>query len=229
MIKILPSILADNMDELGEMLHKAIDLKNIHIDFIDGKFVDNETPSPIMIEDIEEFDMSKGYHDAHLMVDETNLIRWVQEAAMAKFTRIIIQMETINGWSKSRKLNWDQVFHQAQRFHWKGTWGIAIDLLTPVSILTPEMLDKAGVILVMSVKAGFGGQEFSNEVIKKIKRLSKLRNEHDYTYKICVDGGITTENIKSIVDAGADEVAIGRRLFSGDLAGSIERYKKAAG
>ena len=80
----------------------------------------------------------------------------------------------------------------------------------------------------MSVKAGYGGQEFEESALEKVEMLNVLRKENGYSYTICVDGGITKDNIKSVVDAGADEVCVGRRLFDGDLAANMREYQKAA-
>ena len=142
---------------------------------------------------------------------------------VAKFARIIIQVEALNEWSAKNKRSWHQIFQLSEEFSRKVIWGIAIDLPTPV-IEGPEILEGVGVVLVMSVKAGFGGQRFDRRSLEKIKVLSETRKRHGYSYKICVDGGITPENVKSVFDAGADEVAIGRRLFKGSVKDRIQEY-----
>jgi len=103
---------------------------------------------------------------------------------------------------------------------------VAIDIATPVSDLDPEVIMSLDAILVMSVPAGFSGQKFDDRVFEKIKKLNKKREEGNLKYKICVDGGVTTDNAEKLVEAGADELFIGKRLFEGDLKENIEGYRK---
>ena len=79
----------------------------------------------------------------------------------------------------------------------------------------------------MSVKAGFGGQDFNPSVLSKIKTLSDLKKEDPSPFQICVDGGITLSSIKSLIDAGADEASIGRRLLNENFAKNLAEYQKA--
>ena len=103
--------------------------------------------------------------------------------------------------------------------------GLAIDFETPVSRLERDVLIDVDVVLVMSVPAGFGGQKFKEETLQKIKQLKHLREEIGARYRLCVDGGVDEANIGRVVASGADEVAIGRRLFANDLAANIEKFK----
>ena len=104
--------------------------------------------------------------------------------------------------------------------------GLAIDLPTGIEALDESVLSLLDVIVVMSVNAGFGGQTFDLAALEKIKKLKDLRNEKNYHYRICDDGGVTLENEESLQKAGVDEVSVGRRLFQGNLAENIETWNR---
>jgi ribulose-phosphate 3-epimerase len=104
--------------------------------------------------------------------------------------------------------------------------GVGIDLDTPVNKVEQSLFGLVDVILVMSVKAGFGGQEFDKSALSKIEELVNIRTEQKSAFRICVDGGVKEEVMKEVSLAGADEVSIGRRLFQGDIAANIKRLKE---
>ena len=106
--------------------------------------------------------------------------------------------------------------------------GLAVDIDTPISQIEPEILTSLDVVLVMSVKAGRGGQEFKVSALKKVKELAEIRKSDETPFKICVDGGETYSIIDDTHFAGADEIAIGRRLFEGDVAENIKKFEEAA-
>jgi len=88
--------------------------------------------------------------------------------------------------------------------------GLGLDLDTEVEKLDKEALSRADHLLLMSVKAGFSGQEFDSRTLDKIKRLRSLVGEN---LEIGVDGGINENNIRQIVEAGADVLCVGSALW----------------
>ena len=106
--------------------------------------------------------------------------------------------------------------------------GLGLDLDTPPEELDPVILNNLDVVLVMSVKAGFGGQDFDKKALGKLKWLDEVRVRDDTPFKLHDDGGITLESIHNIHKIGVEEVSIGRRLFDGDLAENIKRFQKVA-
>ena len=106
--------------------------------------------------------------------------------------------------------------------------GLALDLDTPVSKIDPVILTNLDVVLIMSVKAGFGGQEFDKQVLQKIKELDEIRARDATPFKIQDDGGITLASVYNVHKAGADEVSIGKRIFDGELAKNLEKFQLAA-
>ncbi len=220
MITIIPAILTNNVTELTDKVKRindasfvdGITVRKIQIDIIDGVFVDNRTIDPANIVGLET-DLGL---DFHLMVKEP--INWVEKCANAGADRIIGQIEMME--------NQVEFVGKVQE---TGLYvGLALDLDTPVSKLDPVILSNVDVVLLMAVKAGWGGQKFDPSVFEKIKRLDAIRIRDKTPFKICVDGGETEDVIDDTHYAGADEVVIGKRLFNGDLAENIKRFAEAA-
>ena len=93
--------------------------------------------------------------------------------------------------------------------------GVAVNPATPVSTLEC-ILDEVDMILVMSVNPGFGGQSFIESTLKKTKALSLMRDEMDRYFKIEMDGGISTDNVGRVLDAGTDIAVAGSSVFHSD-------------
>ena len=212
MIEVVPTILTNDPLELKELINEAEEVvSGVQIDVLDGQFAKNKTVDPSIFEKIE----TNIKLDFHLMTKEP--VDWIEKATRAMADRIIGQIEMM-----------ENQMEFIEKVIETGTLvGLAIDMDTPVSELDPEVLLSLDAILVMSVPAGFGGQEFNDKVIEKIKTLNKKREKENLKYKICVDGGITTKVAKKLVEAGADELFIGKRLFDGDLKENIEEFKNA--
>ncbi len=102
--------------------------------------------------------------------------------------------------------------------------GLGVDLVTPIEKLDQSVLSKVDVILLLSVPAGFGGQEFDLNVWPKIEKLVKIRTELNLKFKICIDGGITQELVKQMETQGVDEVTVGKRIFEPDLKTNLKLF-----
>lgn len=220
MIEIIPAILTDNVTDLKQKLASVdeavsvneANVKRVQIDVIDGVYVDNKTVDPANMLGIET-DLAL---DFHLMVKEP--INWVEKCARAGGDRIIGQIEMMS----SQK---DFV----GRVQEEGLYvGLAVDLETPISSLDSLILNNLDVVLLMAVKAGWGGQKFDPKVISKIKELDEIRVRDKTPFRICVDGGETEDVIDQTHFAGADEVAVGKRVILGDITENIQRLETAA-
>ena len=213
MITILPSTSPQSdLSKVQERFDLASEIDRIHVDFVDGVFADNTTIEPQEIVDLQ----TNSKLDFHLMVDKP--VTWLQKCKDGGADRVISQIEMMIDVDAYMDVSKDVI----------GMVGLAIDVDTSVAELLDHSLERVDIMLMMSVKAGFGGQSFHPLALKKIDKIVNIREKHNYKFTIGVDGGVTTDNIKSIVDAGADEVSIGNRLFDGDLAGNIQKYLKAA-
>ena len=213
MIQIIPSILTNDPEEAKKLIAQCEGLVDrIHIDIIDGKFADNNTIDPTALQNIE----TQTLMDFHLMVDEP--INWIEKCINSGADRIIAQVE--------RMTDQSAFVEKVQKAGVKS--GLGLDLGTPVTILEREILQEVDIILVMSVEAGFGGQEFEPSVLTKFEQLDRIRAQDNTPFRLCDDGGITLENVKSVHYTGVEEIVIGRRLFDGDIKINLINFQKAA-
>lgn len=211
MVEIIPAILTNDIREIEEKLRRAEGVvRRVQIDIIDGQFAANRTIDPSFLENIDT-DLNL---DFHLMTKEP--ADWVERTVRGGADRIIGQIESMS----------DQVGFIGKVAEVGPSVGLAIDVDTDIEKIDQTIITNLDVVLVMSVKAGFGGQEFDPSALLKVNELDKIRVRDDTPFKICVDGGINEDNIKKVVKAGADEVAIGR-VFEGDLAENLEKFRKA--
>lgn len=210
MLNIIPSILTDSSAEAFDLISKCEGVVDrIHIDIIDGQFANNKTVYPEIFQDLNTALMI----DYHLMVKKP--INWLEKCLLGQVDRVIAQVEMME----------DQLAFVTKATELGMQVGLAIDLDTPVSSIDETILTDLDVVLVMSVKAGFGGQQFHPEALEKVKQLVEIAKQDATPFKICVDGGETLDTIDDTIEAGADEVSIGRRLFDGDLAVNVETFK----
>ena len=101
--------------------------------------------------------------------------------------------------------------------------GVTIKPKTPLSVLEP-LLDKVDMILLMTVEPGFGGQAFIPESLDKIREVRAMLNEKNLETDIQVDGGIYVENVREVLDAGANVIVAGSAVFRGDAGENTAKF-----
>lgn len=214
MIKIAPSILSADFANLYEEVKKVeragADL--LHIDVMDGHFVPNLTIGPPVISCLKN--KTSLPFDVHLMIE--NPENYVDDyiRAGAQILTVHIEASThihrLLGYIKSRGV----------------IPGIALNPGTPLSNLE-YVLDQAGMILIMSVNPGFGGQSFIPRTKGKIKALKAMIDSMDLKIPIEVDGGINENNAEDIIKAGAEILVAGSAIYnSPDPAKTIKLMKQ---
>jgi ribulose-phosphate 3-epimerase len=103
--------------------------------------------------------------------------------------------------------------------------GIAIVPSTPCSMLE-EVLPLIDLALIMTVNPGFGGQKLIPECLEKVKKLAKMREKANLTFRISVDGGINSQTAQKAIEAGADTLVMGSAFFESDnKKGLVERLQ----
>ena len=157
----------------------------------------------------------KGYTsqilDAHLMITEP--IRYVEEFAKAGADIITVHLEAC-----------EDLQATIDKIHAAGVKaGISIKPKTPVEAFVPY-LDQADMFLVMSVEPGFGGQAFIPESLDKIREVRAMLNEKNLEIDIQVDGGIYVENVREVLDAGANVIVAGSAVFRGDAGENTAKF-----
>ena len=208
---LAPSILSADFKVLGEQLKvtEAAGAEYIHFDVMDGIFV------PSISFGMPVLSCIKGYTsqilDAHLMITEP--IRYVEEFAKAGADIITVHLEAC-----------EDLQATIDKIHAAGVKaGISIKPKTPVEAFVPY-LDQADMFLVMSVEPGFGGQAFIPESLDKIRAVRAMLNEKNLETDIQVDGGIYVENVREVLDAGANVIVAGSAVFRGDAGENTAKF-----
>lgn len=214
MALIAPSLLSANFLNLQydcEMLD-ASNADWFHLDIMDGRFVPNISFGPMIVEFIRK--TTAKFCDVHLMIEEPE--KYAEAFKNAGADNLTVHYEACSHLHRNIQI--------IKSLGMKA--GVAINPHTPVGSLK-EILMEVDVICVMGVNPGFGGQTFIPNTILKIKQLKSMISEQMLNVKIEIDGGVTLENAKSIIDAGADVLVAGSCVFrSANPSQTIDTLKK---
>lgn len=211
--EIAPSILAANFNCLGEQIQilEENQIEILHIDVMDGMFVPSISFGMPVIASIRE--ESKLFFDVHLMVEEPN--RYVEAFVKAGADSLTVHVEACK-----------EVKETLEKIKSLGIkCAVTLNPETPVESLD-SYLPMVDMVLVMSVKPGFGGQKLIPESLDKVRYLKRMRQERGLCYKIEIDGGVNRDNLREIVSAGVDVVVAGTAVFAGDIADNLKEMRR---
>ncbi len=200
---IAPSILSADFLHLEEEIKKveSAGADWLHIDVMDGHFVDNLTFGPFIIKQIKS--AASIPLDVHLMIESPD--RWIDTYADAGADNITIHAEATY-----------HIHRVIQHIKEHGlTASVSLNPATHPSIIDYVLRD-IDMVLIMSVNPGFGGQTFIDNIIPKIEYLDKKRKDNGYGFFIEVDGGINEENINILSRLGVDIFVAGSAIFKTD-------------
>ena len=199
MVKISASILKADFTQIGKVVKKLEKAKSdyIHLDIMDGYFVDTITFGPKMAADIKR--MTSLPLDVHLMI--ANPAKHIESFAEAGADNITIHQEAAD--------NLAECLNIIKAKGIKASVSIKPD--TKVSSIM-SVLQMVDMILVMTVEPGMGGQQLIEKTLDKVSELRKIKNKNGYKYDIEVDGGINLNTRDEAVEAGANVLVVGSAI-----------------
>jgi ribulose-phosphate 3-epimerase len=212
---IAPSILSANFAKLGEEVDAVVaagaDL--IHFDVMDNHYVPNLTIGPLVCEALRKHGV-KAPIDVHLMVKPVDRI--IPDFAAAGASYISIHPEATEHVDRSLQLIRE---HGCRS-------GLVLNPATSLTWLD-HVLDKVDLVLLMSVNPGFGGQQFIDATLAKVRAVRERIDRAGHPIRLEVDGGVKVANIGRIAAAGADTFVAGSAIFgAGDYRGTIAAMRR---
>ena len=208
---LAPSLLAADFTILGEQIREIqkAGVNYLHIDVMDGMFVPSISFGMPVLKSIHN--ATDQVMDAHLMVQEP--IRYVEAFKEAGADIVTIHLEAC-----------EDVNATIAKIRECGMKvGLSINPETDVKEVVPY-LEEVDMILVMCVHPGFGGQKFIPESLDKIRAIRAMLNEKNLETDIQADGGVYVENVREVLDAGANVIVAGSAVFRGDAGENTAKF-----
>ena len=212
-IEIVPSILSADFARLADEIAmvSSAGVSMVHLDVMDGHFVPNITIGPPVIAKLRK--CSSLVFDAHLMISEPG--KYAERFVEAGADHITFHIEVA-----------DEPQRLIDKLHNLGcSAGICLNPETPVETIE-GIVPLCDMVLVMTVRPGFGGQKFMPEAAKKISRVREIVGPD---IRIEVDGGIDPQTTPIVVSYGADTLVAGNAIFAKtDRIAAINAIREAA-
>lgn len=209
MVKIVPGILEADFEAIKEKLAGVEDKFDwVQIDFLDNTLLPNQSYT-----DLHQFQdlITPAKLELHLMVDWPT--KYLVDLPSPPFKRVVSHIEA--------KEPFELFLTQARERDLEV--GVALDWPTPVEVSKP-FINRVDLVLIMTARAGFSGQRFAEETLKKI---SLIRSSHP-ELPIEVDGGMSPETVEKAVRAGATHIVSTSYLFKTGSQKTLDEFQRAA-
>jgi ribulose-phosphate 3-epimerase len=216
MIEIIPSILSADFAHLADEIARVErgGATMLHLDVMDGHFVDNLTIGPPVVESVRK--ATKSHLDVHLMIENPD--RYAADFVHAGANSVLVHYEACR--------HLDGVLELIRKAG--AMAGVVLNPATPVSVLE-DVLEVADYVLLMSVNPGFGGQRLIPYVLDKVRKLAGMRRAKKLRLPIEIDGGVHLDNLADVVRAGCDWVVTGSAIFhSADPENTVREMQRIA-
>jgi ribulose-phosphate 3-epimerase len=208
-LQLAPSILTADFSRLGEEVRTVTPYVDwFHLDVMDGHYVDNLTFGPSTVQAVRD-SCDLPLH-VHLMIEEP--VKYAEVFVKAGATRISFHPEVVTDVG-------DAIAYLKEL---GAGVGLAVHPDVPVSVLEPHLTD-IDVVLMMTVRPGFGGQAFMDEVVPKISAASEMVQSAGSAADIEVDGGVNLSTVDRAVSAGGEILVAGSAVFDGVDPGAAAR------
>lgn len=206
-----PSILAADFSRLGEQIKEVerAGARYLHIDVMDGVFVPDISFGMPVILSIRN--CSDIFFDVHLMIDRPE--RYIKEFADCGADLINFHLEAT-----------EDVARTIQKIRFLGKKvGLTIKPETPARAVEPY-LKLVDMVLVMTVKPGFGGQKLIPECLDKVREIRSMVDKLGLRTDIEVDGGIRIDNVHMALEAGANIIVSGSAVFKDNIVKNVRNF-----
>lgn len=203
MIKIAPSILAADFANLERDISQVRDADYLHVDVMDGLFVPNISIGLPVVSCVRR--VTRMPLDVHLMIDRP--LRYVERFCQAGADIVTVHVEADTEENTRKAL--DIIRGQGRRA------GVVLKPGTAAEAALP-FLDRCGIVLVMTVEPGFGGQKFMADMMPKLRQLREWIDRWGLDCELEVDGGIDPVTCKTVIENGANVLVAGSSVYKAE-------------